>query len=279
MTGATGGVGAGVVRHLLGRPDPPRVIAIARRPQAVPEGARPTARRADYEDPAALRAAFEGLDTLVFVSSDGVAEVMRRHHEHVVKAAIDAGLARVVYTSILDVSADSRFLYSPIHRETEARLAASGIATCFARTSVFDDFLVETWIAPALDAGTLSLPTGDGGMSLVTREDTARALAEAAATGRGGVLELTGPAALTAADVARITGAETDRDLACEAVDDETYRRRLAEDGEPDWLIEAYASMFASVRDGRFATVSNDVAELTGREPGSYATYVRSALA
>jgi NAD(P)H dehydrogenase (quinone) len=277
VTGATGGVGSGVVRHLLARRDPPPVVAIARRPESVPEAARPDARKADYDDPPSLRAAFGGIDTLVFVSSDGVDELMRRHHEHVVDAAIQAGVRRVVYTSILDVSADSGFYYSPIHRETEARLSSSSIATCFARTSIFDEFLVETWIAPALVSGTLALPAGEGGMSLITREDTARALADAAASNREGVLELTGPAAITAGQVARIAQAEAGRTLRYEDRDDDTYRRRLAEEGEPEWLIEAYASMFTSVREGRFATVSADVAVLTGRPAEPFEAFVRSA--
>jgi NAD(P)H dehydrogenase (quinone) len=277
VTGATGGVGSGVIRHLLTRPDPPPVVALVRRLDAVFEQARRTARRADYDDPDSLREAFEGLDTLVFVSSDGLAEVMRRHHEDVVDAAIDAGVPHVVYTSILDVSPDSRFSYSPIHRETEARLAASDTRCCFARTSIFDDFLVETWIAPSLEAGVLALPAGQGRMSLITRDDTARALAAAAASNVEGVIELTGLEAPTACEIARVTQAETGRPLAFEDLDDETYRRQLADQGEPAWLIEAYASMFASVREGRFERVSSDVAELTGRPPQPYGAFVRSA--
>ena len=270
-------MGSGVVRHLLARPDRPPVAAIARRPEAVPGAARPKARRADYEDPPSLRAAFTGIETLVFVSSDGVPEVMRRHHEHVVEAAVGAGVARVVYTSILDIAPDSGFSYSQVHRETEARLAASDMRTCFARTSIFDDFLVETWIVPALETGILSLPAGEGGMSLITREDTARALAEAASSTLDGVLELTGPSALTADDVARITQAETGRSLRSQDLDDDAYRRRLVDDGEQGWVIEAYVSMFASVREDRFATVSDDVAQLTGRAPEPFGAFVRAA--
>jgi len=278
VTGATGGVGSGVIRHLLARPDPPPVVALARRPDAVIEPARRTARRADYEDPGSLGEAFEGLDTLVFVSSDGVAEVMRRHHEHVVDAAIEARVGHVVYTSILDVSVDSTFYYSSVHRETEARLAASGIRHCLARTSIFDDFLMETWVEPALATGALAVPAGGGRTSLITREDTARGLAAAAASKLEGVIELTGPEALTAADVAHVTASETGRVLRYEALDDAAYRQRLGKDGEPSWLIEAYASMFASVREGGFERVSHDVAELTGRPPEPYAAFVRSAL-
>ena len=88
-----------------------------------------TARFADYDDPASLRAAFSGIRTLVFISSDGLIEPMRRHHENVVAAAVDAGVDHIVYTSIIDASPDSRFYYAAVHRDTEALLAESGLAS------------------------------------------------------------------------------------------------------------------------------------------------------
>src|SRR5262245_11226913 len=106
VTGATGGVGSRVLRHVDARPITRAV--------------------ADYDDPAALRRAFRGVGTLVFISSDGDGEVMRRHHEHVVAAVAGAGVEHVVYTSVIDIAPDSPFYYAPIHRDTEAGLTATG---------------------------------------------------------------------------------------------------------------------------------------------------------
>jgi uncharacterized protein YbjT (DUF2867 family) len=63
---------------MLARADAPAVVALARRPDAAPNLDRLTVRFADYDDPASLREAFADVRTLVFVSSDGVAERMRR---------------------------------------------------------------------------------------------------------------------------------------------------------------------------------------------------------
>lgn len=275
VTGASGGVGSRVVRGLLAERDAPPVVALARRPEAVGAAPRLTVRRADYDDPASLRAALADAAVLVFVSSDGLAEVMRRHHEHVVAAASDAGVEHVVYTSIVDAAPDSRFYYAPVHRDTEALLAASGIPHCLARTSIFADFFVSTWIEPAVRE--LALPLAAGRMSLVTRDDVALALARLALARSEGTLELTGPEALTAADVCRGTTAVTGRELRFVALEEPEYRGRLAETGEPDWLIDAYSTMFASVREGRFATVSDDIPRLTGRPQQSYAGFLRVA--
>jgi NAD(P)H dehydrogenase (quinone) len=267
-----------VVRHLLARADPPPVVALARRPDAVPEAAHLTVRGADYDDPTSLRNAFADVRTLVFISSDGVAESMRRHHQHVIAAAIDAGVDHVVYTSIVDVSPDSGFYYAAVHRETEGILTESGLSHCLARTSIFADFFVSTWLAPALHEGTLALPAGAGRMSLLSRDDAARALAVAAVSRCEGIVELTGPAALTAREISRITEAETGRRLRYLALEEGAYRHRLARDQAPGWLIDAFASMFAAVEEGRFEVVSADVPRLTGEPQQPYADFIRSAV-
>ncbi|HEY4096660.1 MAG TPA: NAD(P)H-binding protein [Baekduia sp.] len=260
VTGATGGVGGRTVRCLVGRGDDARVVALARRPEAVATHPRVEARRADYDDPASLRTALAGVDTLVFVSSDGAAGAMRRHHEHVVAAAVDAGVEHVVYTSILDVSPESPFYYAPVHRETEALLADSGLAHCLARTSIFADFLVSTW-------ATAVLPTGTGRMSIVTRDDVARSLAALALSRETGTVELTGSTALTATEIAEITTSITGR-----ATTD------VIVPSAPGWLTEAFTTMFASVRANHFAHICPDITRLTGEPPQSYAAFLRSAV-
>ena len=233
VTGATGRVGSAVIHHLLSRADPPPVIALARRPDAVAAKAGLTVRRADYDDPPSLREAMAGVGRLVFVASDGDGEPMRRHHEQVIAAAAAAGVGHVVYTSIVDVAPDSGFYYAAIHRETEALFAESGLDHCLARTSIFADFFLETWIEPALEQGELALPAGGGRMSLVTRADVARAVAEAALARREGVLELTGPAALTAVEIAEAFEAASGRPLRYLDLDEPDYRGRLAAAAEP----------------------------------------------
>jgi NAD(P)H dehydrogenase (quinone) len=115
-------------------------------------------------------------------------------------------------------------------------------------------------------------------MSLVTREDTARALAVAAISCGEEVIELTGPAALTADEIARITQSVTGRQLRYVALEEEAYRQRLAADQAPDWLIEAFTSLFAAVSEGRFELVSVDVPKLTGEPQQPYAEFIRTAV-
>src|SRR5688572_23367510 len=82
VTGVGGRLGAQVVELLAATGDHD-VVAVARRPLTVPV----TTSIADYADRAALRTALRGVDTLVFVSSDGEAVNVLHHHENVVQAA------------------------------------------------------------------------------------------------------------------------------------------------------------------------------------------------
>ncbi|MQM25993.1 NAD(P)H-binding protein [Glycomyces albidus] len=271
VTGATGGVGSGTVRHLLaaGRDD---LVALARRPEAVPPSPGLEARRADYDDPASLEAAMRGLDTLVMVSSDGLAETMERHHRNLIAAAEAAGVGRIVYTGILDADPGSRFYYAPGHRATEALLADR--PHCIARTSVFADFFADTWLDDALRTGELALPLGDAGMSLVARDDVSRTLAAAVLAGTEGVIEVTGPEDATGERIAAAAAAAAGTPLRYTPIGDADYRARLEAAGEPDWLVEAYASMFTAVREGRFASAPGDVERLTGTPPADFGEYL-----
>jgi NAD(P)H dehydrogenase (quinone) len=86
--------------------------------------------------------------------------------------------------------------------------------------------------------------------------------------------ELTGPAALTAAEICQITGTITGERLSYQALDEPSYRERMARAGAQEWLIEAYSSMFASVREGRFEAVSADIPDLIGTPQQSYAEFI-----
>jgi uncharacterized protein YbjT (DUF2867 family) len=54
---------------------------------------------ADYADPVALRTALRGVETLVFVTSDGEAARVLLHHRNVIRAAADSGVGHIVALS------------------------------------------------------------------------------------------------------------------------------------------------------------------------------------
>jgi NAD(P)H dehydrogenase (quinone) len=99
VTGAGGRLGGQVV-ELLAAQEGHHVIALHRREaRPGPRSPRVSVATADYADLTALRRALRGIDTLVFVSSDGEAAQLLIHHHNVVQAAVDGGVAHVVALS------------------------------------------------------------------------------------------------------------------------------------------------------------------------------------
>lgn len=251
VTGASGRIGGHVVDLLTAAGDH-EVIGLTRSD-------------ADYTDPEALASAFRKVDTLVFVSGDGEAEKVMLHHANVVAAADHAGVGHVVALSGLDADLASPFCYAVTNGYTEHLLRRSSCGFTFARASIHTEFFAQ-WLRAARASGELRVPSGSGRVSLVSRGDVARSLAAlAVAAPVGGPVAVTGPAALTAAAMAR-TAAETWQ-VRIRHVDvtPAEFAQGQAADALDPWWMHAYASMFASVRDDRWATVSDDVQRLTRR--------------
>jgi uncharacterized protein YbjT (DUF2867 family) len=110
-------------------------------------------------------------------------------------------------------------------------------------------------------------PGGDGRVAAVVQDDIADAAAAVLrdpAPHSGRTYDLTGPAALTLAEVAAALGTATGRTVTYhpETVE-EAYASRAGY-GAPDWQVEAWVSTYAAIAAGEMAGVSTHVADLTG---------------
>lgn len=261
VTGASGNVGGQVV-SLLAEAGGHEVVALSRGGPV----------RADYDDPESLRTALTGIDTLVLVTSDGEAARVVTHHAHLVSAVEHTGVGHVVALSGLDTDLASPFCYAYTNGVLEAELSRTGCAVSVVRASLFAEFFAG-FLAAARDTGELRLPAGDACVSLVSREDVARCLATLArAEPTGRAHDVTGPAALSMRDVAAIAGRAWAFPISYADVDEPTFVAETARGGESPWWTYAYASMFASLRQGRWAAVSDEVRALTGRDPVPFDT-------
>ena len=102
VTGATGKLGRLVLDELLKQTDAANVVALARDPTALQayDQLGVQVRKADYDDPASLRAAFDGVDRVLLISGNAVGQ-RERQHGNVIEAAKKAGVEYIAYTSIL----------------------------------------------------------------------------------------------------------------------------------------------------------------------------------
>ena len=121
-------------------------------------------------------------------------------HRRFVDAAADAGVQHVVYTSFHGAAPDCTFTLGRDHYATEQHLRASGMSWTFLR----DNFYLDVFPYFVGEDGVLRGPGGNGRVAAVARADVARvALAVLADPDahRGATYDLTGPEALTLAEI------------------------------------------------------------------------------
>jgi NAD(P)H dehydrogenase (quinone) len=216
------------------------------------------------------------VETLVFISSDGEAAKVLMHHRNVIQAAVDSGVGHIVALSGLDADLASPFCYAVTYAYTEQFLAQSGCAVSLARASIYSEFFLTTWLIQARKSGRLRLPAADGRISLVSRSDVARSLAAlATAPATEAHHNITGPHALDLAQLSALAEQEWKTPIEYIDLPPSEYRAEIARQGEEAWWEYAYSTMFDSIREQRWATVTDDVLDLTGRP----AATVRDVLA
>ncbi len=146
-------------------------------------------------------AALTGVDVLVLISSNDFND-RAGQHKAAIRAAKEAGVGRIVYTSILKGAANPMILAAD-HVATEAALAGSGVAHTVLRNGWYTENFTGA-LGAAVQHGAILGAAGEGRVSSAARKDYAEAIAVTALDGAhaGKVYELAGDAAHTGADLA-----------------------------------------------------------------------------
>lgn len=278
VTGASGHLGRQVVELLLGSYDG-TIVATTRTPEKLSDLSQRgvIVRHADFDDPASLAEAFKGVDRLLLVSTDALDVPGRRinQHRNAVKAAEQAGVKHVVYTSLMNPGPDSPVFLAPDHRSTEEALAASKLGWTALRENIYMDLWLMS-LPQAIQMGKLFNAIGDGKAAYITREDCARAAAAALASTYEGrrVLDITGPEAISQHELAAIVSKISGQEITYIPLELNALVGNMVSAGLPRPVAEGYASFDVAVAQGKFSTVSNGVEELTGRKPTSVADFL-----
>jgi uncharacterized protein YbjT (DUF2867 family) len=127
--------------------------------------------------------------------------------------------------------------------------------------------------------GTLRGPAGDGRVAAVAQDDIADVAV--AVLGRpfaheGATYDLTGPEALSLAEVAEILSRAAGRAIRyVPETLDEAYASR-ARHSAPDWQVDAWVSTYAAIAAGELSGVSDVVDRIAGHAPTSLDTLLAS---
>ncbi len=285
VTGASGQLGRLVLDNLLasGKVAAKDIVAASRDVAKLDAYAAKgvTVRRADFDDPASLDAAFAGVTKVLLISTDALDRPGRRLAQHTaaVAAARRAGVQHILYTSMPQPE-DSRVTFAPDHLGTEQAIKATGIPYTILRDGWYAENLLMS-LPHALQTGAWHTATGNGRIAHITRADTAAALAGALlmAGNESHTYTLTGPKALTADEIAAIVADVTGKPLKVVHVSDADLAAGLKGAGLPEAIIPTVVSFDTNTRDGKIATVTGDAERLSGRAPMAFEDFVKANMA
>ncbi|AOP48032.1 NAD(P)H-binding protein [Streptomyces lydicus] len=255
---------------------------IARRLKAAGLPVRTASRTAgdphlDLDDPASWTPALDGVTAAYLVepslsaSTDHQARIPR-----LVTEAVAAGVRRLVLLSAPRAGEEGH----PLHVAEQA-VRDSGVGWTILRPQWFAQNFSEGPWRPAILAGTLALPTGDGRTPFVDAEDIAEVAAAALTEDRhnGRVYDLTGPRAISFGEAAGLIARATDRTIRHVDVEPEDFvQRQVAAGAAPD-VARLLTELLVALGNGSGAALSDDVERALGRPPRAFETFVTEAAA
>lgn len=280
VTGASGKLGRKSVEMLLDKGvAPSSVIATTRDPSKLDDFAAKgvQVRAADFDDTASLPAAFEGADRVAIISTDALGEPGKRltQHQNAVAAAKTAGVGHVFYTSMPNPVPESLIPLAGDHRGTEEAILASGMDYTILRNGWYQENFFAS-LPQALRMGRLHTSAGEGKCAHVAHDDCADALASALISDNvvGKTFTLTGPEALTTAEVGALVADATGKELGVFNVTDAQLGEGMKAAGVPDIFADLLVAFDANTREGFVEMVTNDVETLTGKAPKSLKAFL-----
>ncbi len=276
ITGATGQLGKIVVNKLKEKLASENIVALVRSVQKGNDlGVE--VREGDYNNPAALKEALKGVDTLLLISSSEVGQ-RAVQHRNVIDAAKEAGVTWIVYTSLLHANTSSLSLAGE-HLDTEAALLEFAIPFTLLRNGWYHENYTGS-IAGALAGGAFLGSAGDGEISSAARADYAEA-AVVVLTSKGHegkVYELAGDEAYNLTGLASEISTQTGRNIPYKNLPEEAYAGVLESFGLPVELSKMIAGWDAVISKGDLFDNSRQLSDLIGRPTTSIKVAVADAL-
>jgi uncharacterized protein YbjT (DUF2867 family) len=268
VIGGRSKIGAALIGDLLGRGQ--RVRALVRAGEAAGDvAAGAEAFTGDLADEGSLVTAMDGIEKVFLLSSPHPDAV--GWHCNAIDAARRTQVRLLVRSSILGADRESPAEFISAHTTCDRYLEGSGLPYVIVRPNLFLQNIPESTI-PSIDAsGTFYVDAGEARISMVdTRDVAAVAAAVLTEPGHAGArYDITGPEALSYADVAAKLTSATGRQITYAGAPDDAVRQALLGAGLDEWFATALVGLYQDYRrsgaDGYAAQVTRTVERLTGR--------------
>jgi uncharacterized protein YbjT (DUF2867 family) len=274
ITGASGNNGIALIRRL--RTTGLTIRAMVRRQQDYLREILPGFEfvTGDFDDPASLRRAVSGIRSVFLVTNSS--ERVEEQQLSFVREARAAGVRHIVYLSQLHASRDSGVRFLRYHAVVEDAIIQSGMAFTHLRPNLFMQGLLGLRFTIAGE-GRFYTPAGDSRVSVVDVRDIADVAAAALMDGRheGNIYDITGPEALTHAEMAGRLSEALQREITFVDIPEAAMRDVLGGLGVPEWQAEGLLEDYAHYRRGGASAISGTVEEVTGHPTRTFAEFAR----
>jgi NAD(P)H dehydrogenase (quinone) len=283
VTGATGQLGQAVVNELLNKINASNISILVRNLAKAEElkAKGVSVIQGDYNDYTSLVAAFRGVDKLYFVSSS---DVMNRfaQHQNVVKAAAEAQVGYILYTSAQRKSEDGSSpiaLVADAHWKTDNLIKESGLTYTILKNGLYTDILPMFMGDKVIETGTIFLPAGDGKASYASRNDLAAAGAILLTTEghENKVYEMGGPVAYSFQDIAGMLSELSGKTIQYVSPSAEVFSEQLKSYGLPDETVQGAATFCVAIAQGEFNFPSTDLETILGRKAQTVRDFLKAA--
>ena len=268
VIGGRSKIGSALLEELLGRGQQVRVLVRAGEPAGgVPAAAEIVA--GDLADEGSLVTAMAGIEKVFLLSSphpDAVA-----WHRNAIDAARRTEVQVLVRSSIIGADRDSPAEFISAHTASDRYLEDSGLPFVIIRPNLFLQNVPGSTIPSIGPSGSFYVNAGQARISMADTRDVA-AVAAAALTEPGHTgahYDVTGPEALSYADVAAKLTTALGRPVTYVDAPDDAVRQGLLGAGLNEWFAGALVGLYQDYRrsgtDGYAAQVTSTVPRLTGR--------------
>jgi NAD(P)H dehydrogenase (quinone) len=264
VTAASGGLGSAIIMQLLEQMPKEQVIGLARTPKKA-ENLGVEIRNGDYNNKPELIESLSGVDAVLLVSGMDTPDKRILQHQNVINAAKEAGVVKIIYTSILGEVGDTSF--SPIissNRRTEEDIMNSGLQWVIGRNGLYIEPDLE-YIENYIKDGKISNCAADGKCSYTTRNELAFAYSKILIEEKhnGNIYNLVGQS-ITQQQLTDYLNSTFGIDLVFESLSVEEYAmQRQSELGE--FMGAIIAGIYSGIRNGGF-DVKSDFKKAAGRE-------------
>jgi NAD(P)H dehydrogenase (quinone) len=279
VTGASGQLGRLVIANLLKSTPAAQIVAavrdVAKAADLAAQGVQ--VRRADYNDPASLDAAFEGATKVLLISSSELGQRVPQHR-NVIDAAARAKVALLAYTSVLHADRSTLALAAE-HRETEDAVRASGLSYTLLRNGWYVENYTGS-LGGAIAHAALAGAAGEGRIAAAARSEYAEAAAIVLSSAKPveQVYELAGDSAFTLAELAAEVSRQIGSSVPFHNLSQQEYLEMLLGLGLPAPLAELLADSDAQAAKGALDDSSGTLGKLIGHPTISLAAAVKAAL-